>query len=330
MARAASPIAGPGSELLLRGDADEADEACDDAAPAAGFHFRGGSTLRVWRFDSEGPRRGTVVLLHGLLASHRTWAKVCDALQGDGWAVVAPDLLGFGESPWPRGAAAYTVEAHCQRLEADVLSHIAGQVHLVGHSAGAVLAAELLKRHLSEASSPRILTLTTVAMPFFANSAAAVVGCTRASTGWRARAVRLVLERPKLAYVACSLICQQRRLWLSGGCSGCADGGEDALHHSFDSVLATFKNVVADHRLDANAFRGPGLRILALHGELDDVVPRACAAAWASAVGPNARLAVLPGAQHGCAATSQAILAELRPFLNTSRATGGGGILTWV
>ena len=42
--------------------------------------------------------------LHGMLSSHRTWSAVVDGLRREGWATYAPDLLGFGTSPWPRGA----------------------------------------------------------------------------------------------------------------------------------------------------------------------------------------------------------------------------------
>src|SRR5262245_2954698 len=56
----------------------------------------GQATLRV-RHGGSGP---AVLLLHGHPRTHATWSRVAPLL-ADGYAVVCPDLRGYGESSKP-------------------------------------------------------------------------------------------------------------------------------------------------------------------------------------------------------------------------------------
>eukprot|EP00635_Sarcinochrysidales_sp_CCMP3193_P009899 CAMPEP_0118897314 /NCGR_PEP_ID=MMETSP1166-20130328/4766_1 /TAXON_ID=1104430 /ORGANISM="Chrysoreinhardia sp, Strain CCMP3193" /LENGTH=402 /DNA_ID=CAMNT_0006836379 /DNA_START=30 /DNA_END=1238 /DNA_ORIENTATION=- len=294
--------------------------------PAAGFHFRGGSRLAVYRYRAEktsveSPPRGTVVLLHGLLASHLTWDRVARRLSAEGWTVLAPDLLGFGESPWPRGSRSYDVDAHVGRVVEDVLCHATTSVHLVGHSLGGILAAEIAAR--AEANGGllvRVLSVATFAIPFFPSSAAAKCALQKApsccccrwqpkkKTSWRGAAVWLVLEFPVLSFVLCSLVCQQRRLWLflariAGGPT-LRDRVASALHHSYDSVVASYRNVVETHRLSTEKLAD--LPVLVSHGADDDVVAPACSRNFYHALlqrknNKARRFVVMDGVRHSCA-----------------------------
>ncbi len=95
--------------------------------------------LHVTERAGTGP---TILLIHGLTASAASWAPVIDAL--DGHACVAPDLLGFGRSPKPE-TSAYDLAAHCDALEPIVAG--TKPACIAGHSMGAVIALELLRRH---------------------------------------------------------------------------------------------------------------------------------------------------------------------------------------
>lgn len=104
-------------------------------------------TSRVERFVTanhlrhhvvERPREGapTVVLLHGYLDHARSFARVIDALGDAGYAVVAPDLRGHGDTdPTPPGSYYHfcdylaDVDALLDALKLDA-------VYLVGHSMG--------------------------------------------------------------------------------------------------------------------------------------------------------------------------------------------------
>ena len=57
------------------------------------------------------------------------------------------DVLGFGHSPWPRSAEAYTVESHCDWIIAVLGSYnVEGPTILVGHSLGVSHLGSLLYR----------------------------------------------------------------------------------------------------------------------------------------------------------------------------------------
>lgn len=91
----------------------------------------------AFRAAGDGP---VLVLIHGMARSSDTWEHVLPALARR-FTVVAPDLLGHGESAKPR--AEYSVSAHANLLR-DLLAAL-GHDHatLVGHSFGGGVAMQL-------------------------------------------------------------------------------------------------------------------------------------------------------------------------------------------
>ena len=84
--------------------------------------------------DSGGP---VVVLVHGIASRARQWEQVMSVL-GEHCHVIAPDLLGHGESAKPRGD--YSLGAHACGIR-DLLSGLGhDRVSLVGHSLGGGIA----------------------------------------------------------------------------------------------------------------------------------------------------------------------------------------------
>jgi cis-3-alkyl-4-acyloxetan-2-one decarboxylase len=81
----------------------------------------------------------SVVLLHGMAASHSYWDKVVFALSGPVKSLCI-DLLGFGKSPKPKGAD-YSYQEHLRYVK-DVVEKNNQKLPLVlvGHSMGALLA----------------------------------------------------------------------------------------------------------------------------------------------------------------------------------------------
>jgi pimeloyl-ACP methyl ester carboxylesterase len=84
----------------------------------------------VYRSVGSGP---TVVLIHGMVNSSRHWEAVALRL-ADAHHVVAPDLIGHGDSATPRGD--YSLGAHAASIR-DLLTTIGvDRATIVGHSLG--------------------------------------------------------------------------------------------------------------------------------------------------------------------------------------------------
>lgn len=85
----------------------------------------------------------TVLLVHGVTASHLSWALVADRLPGA--RVIAPDLRGRGRSSGVAGPAG--MAAHARDLVAVLDALGAGDVVVAGHSMGAFVSLVLADRH---------------------------------------------------------------------------------------------------------------------------------------------------------------------------------------
>jgi pimeloyl-ACP methyl ester carboxylesterase len=84
----------------------------------------------IYRVAGSGP---TVVVIHGMVNSSRHWEDVALRLS-DRYRVVAPDLIGHGDSATPRGD--YSLGAHAASIR-DMLAVIGVErATIVGHSLG--------------------------------------------------------------------------------------------------------------------------------------------------------------------------------------------------
>jgi pimeloyl-ACP methyl ester carboxylesterase len=84
----------------------------------------------IYRIAGSGP---PVVLIHGMVNSSRHWEAVALRL-ADAYTVIAPDLIGHGDSATPRGD--YSLGAHAASIR-DLLAAIGiERATVVGHSLG--------------------------------------------------------------------------------------------------------------------------------------------------------------------------------------------------
>jgi pimeloyl-ACP methyl ester carboxylesterase len=84
----------------------------------------------IYRVAGSGP---PIVLIHGMLNSSSHWRSVALNLAGD-YTVIAPDLIGHGDSAAPRGD--YSLGAHAASIR-DLLAAIGiDRATIVGHSLG--------------------------------------------------------------------------------------------------------------------------------------------------------------------------------------------------
>jgi pimeloyl-ACP methyl ester carboxylesterase len=93
------------------------------------------------RWAPEGAARGSIALVHGVMALAETWWRVGPALAERGWRVAAFDLPGHGGDVRRDGAL------DLDALVDGVAARLDGPVDLVvGHSLGAIVALGLLDR----------------------------------------------------------------------------------------------------------------------------------------------------------------------------------------
>src|SRR5687767_15282020 len=83
-----------------------------------------------FRYAGEGP---ALVLIHGITGTWRHWEKVMPGL-AERFTVLAPDLLGHGESAKPRGD--YSLGAFASGIRDLLLTLGIEQATIVGHSLG--------------------------------------------------------------------------------------------------------------------------------------------------------------------------------------------------
>jgi pimeloyl-ACP methyl ester carboxylesterase len=84
----------------------------------------------IYRVAGSGP---PVVLIHGMLNSSSHWQSVAMSLASD-YTVIAPDLIGHGDSAAPRGD--YSLGAHASSIR-DLLAAMGiDRASIVGHSLG--------------------------------------------------------------------------------------------------------------------------------------------------------------------------------------------------
>lgn len=91
----------------------------------------------------QGP---VIVLLHGVPTSGWLYRKMIDPLVNAGYRVIAPDMLGFGNSDSPKGYEIYSEEMHAERL-LELMSQleIDSWTHVM-HDAGGLWTWELLEQ----------------------------------------------------------------------------------------------------------------------------------------------------------------------------------------
>ncbi|MEY2569175.1 MAG: hypothetical protein QOE35_3704 [Actinomycetota bacterium] len=92
----------------------------------------------TYRMAGQGP---AVVLVHGLAGSSTTWRYVMPVLVEHGFTVVAPDLLGHGQSAKPRGD--YSLGAYASGIRDLMVALDVERATFVGHSLGGGVAMQL-------------------------------------------------------------------------------------------------------------------------------------------------------------------------------------------
>lgn len=230
----------------------------------------------------------TVVLLHGLTASNRSWGAAFDSL-ADNCVLVVPDLLGFGSSPRPGSGYGPDVHADAVASCLDALA-LRGPVIVAGHSMGALIALRLATRR------PRLVTaIVAIAPPIYRDSADARRRI--ASLGPFARMFAL---DTRWARRLCALMCRYRpaaaRLtsWLRADLP--SELARASVQHSWDSYSESLSEVIlaADGLSD---LAGSHAAVQILAGDADNVIDLPLLDALANEL-PHVALERVAGGRH--------------------------------
>lgn len=209
--------------------------------------------VRRW---GDGP---PVLYIHGLGASSRYWARLAALRQPH--SGIAPDLLGFGQSPKPADAS-YDVATHLEGL----LPLISTPTVLVGHSTGAILASALAR-----AAPERVRSLLLLGLPAFPDT-----GTARREIGRLGTMARLTASGSWAAHATCMAMCWLRPVLIPLAPRLVhdvpAEVSTDFLRHTWSSYSRTLLNVVLGHPAvdDLDHLDAP---VVLLHGRSDRDAP---------------------------------------------------------
>ena len=219
--------------------------------------------------ESAGPATGApIVFLPGMTGSTTYWREAgVLSLADEGAQVLLVDELGFGRSPWPDGE--YALEDHLGAIERTLESRGAqGGVILVGHSFGAMLAAEYSARH---ADSVRQVIL--FGTPLYRNPAEA-----RQRVGEMSALAGLTARNGRLAHFMCflhtALLPATARLAPLLRRDLPPAVVADGTLHFWPSLRGSVRNVVLRHSIES-ALATLGSKVTFVHGRRDAITPLA-------------------------------------------------------
>ena len=186
------------------------------------------------RVLGQGP---PTLLLHGFMGSNRYWGGAYDRLAEQG-LLLAPDLLGFGASPQP--ASGYGPDDHGRALVRLLEElNVQGDLQVVGHSTGALLALWLASKHPN-----KVKRVVAIAPPLFRDPEHA-----RHQVRQLGLLERLFGFQDWAAKLFCKTLCEKRprlaaRLYAMIRPDLPYPVLEDATRHSWTSYSETVKRVI--------------------------------------------------------------------------------------
>ena len=111
-------------------------------------HFTTSDGVRyVYDYEPAKVNKSTVLLLHGFPATRRDWHHQVDNLTAAGYGVIAPDLLGYGDTDRPIELEAYKLKRTTGHLIEILDSHSLQKVIGIGHDWGTVTLSRALAWH---------------------------------------------------------------------------------------------------------------------------------------------------------------------------------------
>jgi pimeloyl-ACP methyl ester carboxylesterase len=244
----------------------------------------------IYRIAGDGP---PVVLIHGMVNSSKHWEHVALRL-ADRYTVVAPDLLGHGDSAAVRGD--YSLGAHASSVR-DLLTTIGiDRATVVGHSLGGGIAMQFFYQFPQRVERLALISsggLGHEVSPMLRG--AALPGATAGIwlvANWRVRAaLDRVGERMRARGI-------RKGVYIQAVARAMKPLQEAAARHAFVQTLRSVIDARGQHvsAIDRLYLLGE-LPTLIVWGERDNTIPMAHGLAAHELI-PNSRFVTLPRAAH--------------------------------
>jgi pimeloyl-ACP methyl ester carboxylesterase len=218
------------------------------------WHQKLGRPYRL-NYATYGSGEKPLLLLHGLASSHKVWQPLIRLVRPN-WKIIAPDLLGFGDSPVPAWND-YDIEQHTKHVRSLLQRfEVKEPLTIVGHSMGCLIAV-----HLAYKYPKSVERLILFEPPLFAD-----VPNYRAHLRARERyfdIFRYIAMHPQLIFKDGEI----RKVWARLG-------GVDLRPHLWLPFQRSLSNTIMNQSTydELHAIRVPTTIV---HGRLDVVVPRA-------------------------------------------------------
>ena len=285
--------------------------------------------VREWGVGQTGP---VVVCVHGLTRNSGDFQALAQALSADGMRVLAPDIVGRGNSDWLNDPQYYRIDQYCQDILAMVRQLHLGPVYWVGTSMGGLIAMSILGAFFKDLAehgcSIERLVLNDVGaeIPHRALSRIAdYVGesieassCDEASMAMRVRMASFGAHTDEQWRLLTEPAVRQR------------PDGKWTVNYDLkiaEPFKALFTSVAGDAAGAANAQAAPmtlwplyeaiACPTLLLRGEHSDLLPAEVAIAMTQR-GPKARLVEIPGAGHAQSLVTPEQIQVVHQFLRTT------------
>jgi pimeloyl-ACP methyl ester carboxylesterase len=244
----------------------------------------------IYRIAGDGP---PVVLIHGMVNSSKHWERVALKL-ADRYTVVAPDLLGHGDSAAVRGD--YSLGAHACSIR-DLLTTIGiERATVVGHSLGGGIAMQFFYQFPQRVERLALISsggLGHQVSPMLRG--AALPGAAAGIWLVANRRVRAALDRAGETMRARG---SRKGIYLQAVARAMKPLGDAAARQAFLQTLRSVIDVRGQHvsAIDRLYLLGE-LPTLIVWGERDNTIPMAHGLAAHELI-PNSRFVTLPKAAH--------------------------------
>lgn len=209
-------------------------------------------------FDKGSRRSGsTIVFLHGIAATSKTWKELQDRLDYSEHRVIALDLLGFGGSPRP-DKCQYTPDEHCQAIHRTLKKcGVKKPFILVAHSMGSLLGVHYMTKWPKDVSRAVL-----VGMPVYLD-ASGLKGISRLQNSFYRQAYKFFRSHKNFTVDGAQTIRKLLKL----------DEGIDVTHDDWRSFSLSLRNTI-EKQNTYNELREINVPLTLIYGTLDEFAVR--------------------------------------------------------